>query len=55
MADAEKQVEAGAVEVQEDDFASLLQKEFRPKSEQAKTAVEQAVQTLAAKALENTA
>ncbi|MEM6934200.1 MAG: type VI secretion system contractile sheath large subunit, partial [Pseudomonadota bacterium] len=55
MADAEKQAEAGAVEVQEDDFASLLQKEFRPKSEQAKTAVEQAVQTLAAKALENTA
>ena len=55
MADAEKQAEARAVEVQEDDFASLLQKEFRPKSEQAKTAVEQAVQTLAAKALENTA
>ena len=55
MADAETPAEAGAVDVQEDDFASLLQKEFRPKSEQAKTAVEQAVQTLAAKALENTA
>ena len=37
-----------------DEFASLLQKEFRPKSDQAKTAVEQAVKTLAQQALENT-
>jgi type VI secretion system protein ImpC len=37
------------------DFANLLQKEFRPKSDQAKSAVEQAVKTLAQQALENTA
>lgn len=37
------------------DFASLLQKEFRPKSDQAKTAVEEAVKTLAAQVLENEA
>ena len=37
------------------EFASLLQKEFRPKSEQAKTAVEEAVKTLAAQVLENEA
>jgi type VI secretion system protein ImpC len=36
------------------EFASLLQKEFRPKSDQARTAVEQAVKTLAMQALENT-
>ncbi|MEL6196882.1 MAG: type VI secretion system contractile sheath large subunit [Pseudomonadota bacterium] len=35
------------------DFAALLQKEFRPKSEQAKTAVEEAVRTLAEQVLEN--
>ena len=33
------------------EFASLLQKEFRPKSDQARTAVEQAVKTLAMQAL----
>lgn len=37
------------------DFENLLQKEFRPKSDQAKSAVEQAVKTLAAQALANTA
>lgn len=37
------------------EFASLLQKEFKPKSEQAKTAVEEAVRTLAAQVLENEA
>lgn len=37
------------------EFAELLQKEFRPKSEQAKTAVEQAVKTLAEQVLENEA
>ncbi|MDX8346885.1 type VI secretion system contractile sheath large subunit [Cognatiyoonia sp. IB215446] len=35
------------------EFADLLEKEFRPKSEQAKTAVEEAVKTLAAQVLEN--
>ena len=38
-----------------DDFASLLQKEFKPKSEQAKSAVETAVHTLAQQALADTA
>jgi len=37
------------------DFASLLTREFKPKSDQAKSAVEQAVQTLAQQALANTA
>ena len=30
-----------------DDFAALLQKEFKPKTDQAKSAVENAVHTLA--------
>jgi len=38
-----------------DDFASLLQKEFKPKSDQAKSAVESAVHTLAQQALADTA
>ncbi|WP_431222882.1 type VI secretion system contractile sheath large subunit [Serratia sp. L9] len=37
-----------------DEFNSLLQKEFRPKTDQAKEAVENAVKTLAQQALENT-
>ena len=37
------------------EFEALLNKEFRPKSDQAKTAVQSAVRTLAAQALENTA
>jgi type VI secretion system protein ImpC len=36
------------------DFASLLQKEFKPKSDRAKEAVQQAVQTLAEQALAGT-
>ncbi|MDR6539614.1 type VI secretion system contractile sheath large subunit [Variovorax soli] len=36
------------------DFASLLQKEFKPRSDEAKTAVEAAVLTLAQQALANT-
>ena len=38
-----------------DDFAALLQKEFKPKSDQAKSAVENAVKTLAQQALADTA
>ena len=53
MAEQEAQVEAGAVATEESDFASLLQKEFRPKSDQAKTAVETSVRTLAEHALAN--
>ncbi|MBD8891298.1 type VI secretion system contractile sheath large subunit [Roseibium litorale] len=37
------------------EFASLLQKEFRPKSDQARTAVEEAVRTLAEQVLQNQA
>ncbi|PWR01170.1 type VI secretion system contractile sheath large subunit [Meridianimarinicoccus roseus] len=56
MADEATQSAEGAVqtEVQESDFASLLQKEFRPRTDEAKSAVEGAVKTLAAQALENT-
>ena len=39
------------VEYEGADFASLLTKEFKPKSDEAKSAVEQAVQTLAQQAL----
>jgi type VI secretion system protein ImpC len=57
MADAATQGSAAATaEVfGSSEFAALLQKEFRPKSDQAKTAIEQAVKTLAQQALENTA
>ena len=37
-----------------DDFSLLLNKEFKPKSDEAKSAVENAVKTLAAQALANT-
>ena len=39
----------------EDDFSALLEKEFRPKSDDARDAVSRAVQTLASQALEDTA
>ena len=57
MAEAEQVQSGGATETAfgSSDFANLLQKEFRPKSDQAKSAVEQAVKTLAQQALENTA
>ncbi|HMO08134.1 MAG TPA: type VI secretion system contractile sheath large subunit [Paracoccaceae bacterium] len=57
MAETAAQTAGGATETAfgSSEFASLLQKEFRPKSDQAKTAVEQAVKTLAQQALENTA
>ncbi len=43
----------GATQTAEGDFASLLQKEFRPRSDTARSAVEKAVATLAGQALEN--
>src|SRR5580704_14268766 len=46
------QAEAGAVEVTE--FDSLLRKEFKPKTDEAKEAVERAVRTLAEQALSQT-
>ena len=56
MAEEQVQTEAGGEETAfgSSEFASLLQKEFRPKSDQAKTAVETAVKTLAEQALQNT-
>ncbi len=55
MAEAEKQASGGETIFANDEFANLLQKEFRPKSDTAKTAVEEAVKTLAEQALANTA
>ncbi len=55
MADLEQEAQAGESIFANDDFANLLQKEFRPKSDTAKTAVEEAVKTLAEQALANTA
>ena len=56
MADEALQTEAAPAEAAfgSSEFANLLQKEFRPKSDQAKTAVESAVKTLAEQALANT-
>lgn len=56
MADKELQAQAAAPTAAEaSDFDSLLQKEFRPKTDQAKEAVQSAVRTLAAQALAGTA
>ena len=55
MADAQTQTSAlQGVEFQGGDFAALLNKEFKPKSDEAKTAVESAVLTLAQQALAQT-
>ena len=55
MAEPQQQApEAEAPKLEESEFASLLQKEFRPKSEEARGAVEQAVRTLAEQALAQT-
>ncbi len=56
MAELERQGSALAgVTLEGNDFAALLKKEFKPKTDEAKSAVEQAVQTLAQQALANTA
>ncbi len=56
MAETETEAAAGGEEQAfgGSEFASLLEKEFRPKSDTAKSAVESAVKTLAEQALENT-
>ena len=51
----EQASQLSGVTLEGDDFTSLLQKEFKPKTEEAKSAVEQAVQTLAQQALAGTA
>jgi len=54
MAELERQGSALAgVTLEGNDFASLLKKEFKPKTDEAKSAVEAAVQTLAQQALAN--
>lgn len=50
----ESQQQSGTVSLESSDFASLLQKEFRPPSDKAKEAVENAVRTLAEQALVGT-
>ncbi|WP_372890914.1 type VI secretion system contractile sheath large subunit [Rhodosalinus sp.] len=53
--EATQPAEGGAqTEAADSDFESLLQKEFRPRTDSARTAVESAVKTLAQQALENT-
>lgn len=47
-------VQPGEVALEAGDFASLLQKEFKPKTDKAKDAVESAVKTLAQQALSET-
>jgi type VI secretion system protein ImpC len=56
MADPQVQsdVASGGVVMEGSDFAALLQREFKPKTEQAKEAVSVAVQTLAQQALAQT-
>ncbi|SFM80816.1 type VI secretion system contractile sheath large subunit [Variovorax sp. OV329] len=56
MADAATQQESALKDVayEGSDFSSLLQKEFKPRSDEARSAVEAAVQTLAQQALANT-
>lgn len=51
---SESQTQAGEVALETSDFASLLQKEFKPKTDKAKDAVETAVRTLAEQALQGT-
>lgn len=52
---AQSSAALASVAMEGSDLASLLQKEFKPKSDEAKSAVEQAVQTLAQQALSQTA
>ncbi|MEX3931762.1 type VI secretion system contractile sheath large subunit [Paraburkholderia phymatum] len=51
----QEQVQQAEGTLEMSDFANLLQKEFKPKSEKAKEAVETAVRTLAEQALRDTA
>jgi type VI secretion system protein ImpC len=55
MADAKQVADSTAAAGEADQFASLLQKEFKPKTDRARAEVERAVQTLAEQALRETA
>ncbi|MBL8485020.1 MAG: type VI secretion system contractile sheath large subunit [Rhodocyclaceae bacterium] len=54
MADTLQQGQAGQAALEVDEFSALLNKEFKPKSDEAKGAVEAAVRTLAQQALSDT-
>ena len=54
MAETQSSSALAAVSLEGNDLASLLQKEFKPKSDEARSAVEAAVQTLAQQALAQT-
>jgi type VI secretion system protein ImpC len=54
MAEQQQSSALAGVTLEGNEFTSLLQKEFKPKTDEAKGAVEQAVQTLAAQALAHT-
>ena len=54
MAETQASAALAGVTMEGGDLASLLQKEFKPKSDDARSAVEQAVQTLAQQALAQT-
>ena len=54
MAETQKQAGAAGAVTEADDFSALLNKEFTPKSDEAKSAVEAAVKTLAQQALSDT-
>ncbi len=54
MAETQAATALGSVTMEGSDLSSLLMKEFKPKSDDAKSAVEQAVQTLAQQALSQT-
>jgi type VI secretion system protein ImpC len=54
MAETQTSTALSGVSFEGSDLASLLQREFRPKSDEAKSAVEAAVQTLAQQALSKT-
>lgn len=55
MSEAQQQAQAEGGTLQVSEFEALLNKEFKPKSEAANSAVKTAVQTLAAQALQNAA
>ncbi len=54
MAEVQQSTQFAGVALEGDELASLLQKEFKPKTDEARSAVEQAVLTLAQQALANT-
>jgi type VI secretion system protein ImpC len=54
MAEAEKQAGQGAAVAEANQFAELLNKQFKPKTDRARAEVERAVQTLAEQALRET-